>query len=87
MAANIIRNFDSCLTLEGALFLAPDDNDESDRVALITIRLFSEISTMQLFFEESICNKWLCNVPDKGPPQLRFSFFPNKGRGVEILKY
>ena len=39
------------------------------------------------FDEESICNKWSCNVPDKGPPQLRFGFFPNKGRGVEILKY
>ena len=53
MAANIIRNFDSCWTLEGALFLAPDDNDESDRVALITIRLFSEISTMQLFLRKA----------------------------------
>ena len=37
----------------GALFLAPDDNDESDRVALITIRLFSEISTMQLFLRKA----------------------------------
>ena len=37
VAANVIRNFNSCWTLEGALFLAPDD-EESDRVEIFHIK-------------------------------------------------
>ena len=37
VAANVIRNFESCWTLDGALFLAPDD-EESDRVEIFHIK-------------------------------------------------
>ena len=79
MAANIIRNFDSCWTLEGALFLAPDDNDESDRVALITIRLFSEISTMQLFLRKAFVINGYVMFLLRGHLNLGSALFQTRG--------
>ena len=37
VASNIIRNFDNCWTLDGALSLAPDD-DASDRVDIFHVK-------------------------------------------------